>query len=235
MTKTKERPILFNGPMVRAILAGKKTQTRRPLKPQPGPAPEGEYFDAYRGGKRGVSGEHSASGACFWTNDNKQVLAFWAEPPAAVGDVLWVRETWQKFDQDADSVPLDRLGPASPTKGIHNGRSITWRAAYLADGQHVDLELGEVKWQPSIHMPRWAARIFLRVTDVRVQRVQDITEEDARAEGMQEPSVVQAIGGGDVTERRVFARLWSSVYGASSWERDEWVWALTFERVDPTR
>lgn len=224
MTKTKERPILFNGPMLRAILAGKKTQMRRPLKPQPGPAPEGEYFDAYRGGELGASGKRSASGACFWTNDNKQVLAFWAEPPAAVGDLLWVRETLRRDPATDEWNYAECVAPVELDADDPNvGAMISW--AHHKEGDVCT----------SIHMPRWAARIFLRVTDVRVQRVQDITEEDARAEGMQEPSVAQAIGGGDVTERRVFARLWSSVYGASSWERDEWVWALTFERVDPPR
>jgi hypothetical protein len=145
--------ILFSGPMVRAILEGWKTQTRRVMKPQP--------FDD-GGIWRWQHGRHvvavpgpRAFGLEEW--------AIWQECPYQVGQTLWVRETW------ADGIA-----------GCPNG--VSYRADHLdplGDGP-----ANPMKWRPSIHMPRWASRITLTITDVRVQRVQDISEEDAEEEGV---------------------------------------------------
>jgi len=209
---TKERPILFNSQMVCAILAGKKTQTRRPLKPQPDVAPVGQYFDAYRGGERGASGERAATGACFWTTDNRVVSdSYWTDAPAELGDVLWVRETWrtEELPSGEDGVRFaadDAFVPIANTEKAADD----WCVA------HNNGKRG-LKWCPSIHMPRWAARIRLEVTDVSLERVQSITEEEARAEGIEKHNA-----------RDEFVRLWDRIYGPHSWTLDDYVWALTF-------
>ena len=187
-----ERPILFSAPMVRALLAGTKTQTRRIVKPQP-----------------------TLTGPLPWT----------AHCPYGIhGDRLWVRETW------AAGACADGLSPSelyAPTWLKDNGG--LW---YRADEtQHPGLVSPRGRWRPSIHMPKWASRISLEIVSIRVEHLQDISEEDARAEGTQEPSVAALIGGGDVTEQRVFSRLWAKINGAESWESNPWVWALTFKRV----
>ena len=164
----KERPILFSAEMVRAILDGRKTKTRRP--------------------KKGNAA------------------------PCAVGDVLWARETWR-----AEELPSGEDGVRFAADNAFVRIANTAAAADLWCDAHRNGKYG-AKWRPSIHMPRWAARIFLKVTDVRIERIQAITEDDARAEGA---SSVDA-----------FCALWDSTYGAGAWNRNEWVWALTFERVE---
>ena len=174
----KERPILFSGPMVRAILDGRKTQTRRPVKPQPFVATT-SMFDISK---------------C---------------PLGQPGDRLWVRETWRK----------DALGTV-----------VEYRATTSALMEFI------APWRPSIHMPRWASRITLEITRVWVERVQDITEDEAKAEGI--------VDGGCMTcgkpetcgcqnprpdRRDSFANLWQSIYG--TWDANPWVWAVEFRRV----
>lgn len=172
----KEKPIIFNGPMVRAILEGRKTQTRRPVKPQPTP---------------GVP----------WRG------------PIAPGDVLWVRETWWDI-------------PDPSPKDLREGADTWPNVAYPAtDEAPVYTEWGWKK-RPSIHMPRWASRITLEVTDVRVERVQEITEEDCQAEGV----LFRVPRGGGY--RRTFEALWGEIY-PDSWGRNEWVWVIEFRRVKP--
>ena len=184
----KERPILFSAPMVRALLAGTKTQTRRIIKPQ-----------------------HLA----FFNQDAAAMLSDWNERPLPYGqpgDRLWVRETWH----DASS-------------SLHSC------ALYRADG--IDLHWG--KWAPSIHMPRWASRITLEITSVRVERLQEISIEDAKAEGAWGPddSIVQKVAdyfGTDIfsaNPRKAFQMLWESINGPDSWAANPWVWAIEFRRV----
>lgn len=205
--KTKERPILFNEPMVQAILAGTKTQTRRPMKAQPDGQPVRDPGD----GRWYVNGGP-------WL----------ASPPAAVGDVLWVRETWR-----TEELPSGEDGVRFAADGAFVPIANTEKAANDWIEAHNNGKYG-LKLRPSIHMPRWAARIFLRVTDVRVQRVRDITEDDAMAEGVNVLDASQFTV--DVPARLINARvafgdLWSEVYGRDSWDCNEWVWALTFERI----
>lgn len=193
----KERPILFNAEMVRAILDGSKTQTRRPIKPQPELTEAGNLI--YRTDKRSFAG--SSSGLSN--------LA----PFGQVGDLLWVPETWAVYQNDPDIGGLKDYSPV-----IYKA---TFDPALDFSGP----------WKPSIHMPRWASRITLEITDVRVERVQDITEEDARAEGMKPDDIFPPPRyGEEPPHKELFAELWSSIYG--NWHQNPWVWVYEFERLE---
>ncbi len=216
----KERPILMNGEMVRALLEGRKGMTRRVMKPQPTDfigkqsAPKNsvkhpsEYFDAYNGGPHW----------CWWTTDNRQGPDWIKCPYGVPGDRLWVRETFS---------PIILLG----------GNTVSKQWAYRASGDQIpSLE----QWKPSIFMPRSACRILLEVTDVRVERVQEITEEDAKAEGCLND--VELIYGhmtgpvdyrGEYTAGR-FQNLWDSINEKRGfgWDTNPFVWVVTFKRVE---
>lgn len=182
----KEHPILFNADMVRAVLAGKKTQTRRTLKDGPVFGPD-HYFQIKEGESAWPlgAGRYAISG----TAAPPQFMA--RCPFGAAGHRLWVRETYGTV-QGA---------------GIHTG--------YRADGEPA---ITGMRWTPSIHMPRRHSRIILEVTRVCVERLQDITEEGARAEG--------------VESREAFSELWNAINGPNAWGYNPWVWAVTFK---PTR
>jgi hypothetical protein len=188
----KERPILFSAPMVRALLDGRKTQTRRVVKPQ-------SLVGHYGGG---------VTSRC---------------PYGVTGDRLWVRETWcQKMD---------------------DGRFVDGEAYYFADDIDVMKDDGDggheyrkdgtaaSPWCPSIHMPRWASRILLEVTDVRVQRVQEITSRDAWDEGVKCSclSPVPECAGNIVA----YKALWNSINAQRGfgWDVNPWVWAITFKKL----
>lgn len=189
------KPILFNTEMVRAILDGQKTQTRRVIKPQP------------------TNPRWNNVGWLGWDDGH----GYRMKPPCKPGDVLWVRETWQHVYTYDDS-----------DKAIEE----TGRYVYFADDPMpftywVDTDTGEHKdqmpWRPSIHMPREAARIFLRVTDVRVERLQDIDDDGVVAEGLE-------IGA-------EFDELWNRTLIKSDrakfgWAANPWVWVIKFERCD---
>jgi hypothetical protein len=177
----KERPILFSAPMVRAILEGRKTQVRRVVKPQP----TLQYPRRLERAGEGLVG-------FAWLDipaDRRDLAGALMErrhcPYGQPGDRLWVRETWNLADKDRELIDGESVGPEAPYKGCQGDRKITWVAVYKADfpnTRHPDLS--EPRWRPSIHMPRWASRITLEVTGVRVERVQAISEEDAKAEGI---------------------------------------------------
>lgn len=201
-----DRPIIFSAQMVRAILDGRKTQTRRALNQQP---PAGTQFVMFDRGRS------------MWMASDQFGHGFLLKVPYAAGDTLWVRETWVRaWEMDEDGKP-----------------ATAEQTFYRADGEpfsHWDNGDGTtrdtVPWRPSIHMPRWASRIALRVADVRVQRLQDISEEDARAEGVSphsdrrnsEPHVAS------------YADLWNSLNSKRGlgWETNPWVAAISFERVN---
>ncbi len=200
----KERPILFNGAMVRAILEGRKTQTRRVMKPQP---------TQYRGAEHGFYWEHKTGPICCASGDRPGPYAPWH-----VEDHLWVRETWR-----------DSFGGGE----VH----------YPADlDEYTVREKGP--WKPSIHMPRSKSRISLEVADVRVERLQDISEEDARAEGASCYVCGQAVRTSNEADcacfhgenaRASFDVLWDSINGARpgcSWDANPWVWVVGFKRVE---
>lgn len=229
-TEVKEHPILFSGEMVRAILDGRKTQTRRIVKPQP---PEGckpdngpEWFEpvVIRNGEEtegipvyGVYDDHGEWGAkCSY---------------GAPGDHLWVRETWYApacCNQKSPAAIVDgaidagyRVTPQHPACGL-------WYAADGAYRQWGDGEETQGKKRVSIHMPRWASRITLEITGVRVERLNDISEADVRAEGVF-PYMIQDSDPPTMTGQ--FRLLWENINGHGSWDANPWVWVVEFKRI----
>lgn len=230
MPAAKEKPILFSGPMVRAILNGKKTQTRRLIKPQP------VWKEAQGMMAAGWSWELSPRGKfkCqlnAWKENEigNQMVKY--SPFGPPGTMLWVRETWielDKLDWFERNKPRDWL-----VDFIHPPRrnGVVYRAEISKDSEEFRAELG-YRWRSSIYMPRWASRITLRVKRVWVERVQDISEEDAKAEGMDSLGPVGNVPVAlDMGVRRYqFANLWEDIY-PGSWDANQWVWACEFERV----
>lgn len=241
----KERPIIFSGPMVRAILDGRKTQTRRVVKPQP----------IYVTG----DGKHSK---WSWRDG---IFAFKMYPSRSTilrhcpygvpGDRLWVKETWQE------------VHPIQVTEGRYciDGRAgipgpppVSYRVIYRADGEYppvwhcvgfpyrslntTDAVLSkhfprgmEYSWCPSTHMPRWASRVTLEITGVRVERLQDISEDDAVAEGSQIP-IAEYGGRVAMTERQAFSNIWNSLNAKRApWDSNPWVWVIEFKKVEGDR
>ncbi|MCU6669960.1 hypothetical protein M8013_14530 [Enterobacteriaceae bacterium H4N4] len=227
-----ERGMIFNGEMVRAILDGRKTQTRRVIK-----------LSHERGMLnpvvRGRNGEIS-SVSCR--------LAPMLCPFGQPGDRLWVRETWALLGNEdgccvdwrdnlckGDEKSAARIYRASCEQRA--GDYSLWSIPDDADWKpHTENQKFEGAWRPSIHMPRWACRILLEITNVRVERLNDISRADAIAEGMppSHPSidaVSQGLGYPDFS-RSAFAQLWQSLYGEESWQANPWVWVIEFKRIE---
>ncbi|MCV2365562.1 hypothetical protein LNV23_19100 [Paucibacter sp. DJ1R-11] len=201
----KDRPILFNGAMVRAILAGTKTQTRRVMKAVRHP----DFGNLYEPSCLAREEQHAIERAC---------------PYGQPGDRLWVRETFAHIYRD-NAKPDERRDDD---------------VAYKADHPGLD-EYAFGTWKPSIHMPRWASRITLEITSVRVERLQDISEADAKAEGIYKTehgfwsTYGQLIVDGTYSPSVSFHALWQSVNGAegpTSWTGNPWVWVVEFKRVE---
>jgi hypothetical protein len=241
-TNMTERPILFNQSMVRALLAGTKTQTRRMVK-LPHMNPLGVWEPGTMGGPsmRTRKGEtvpehpvlgHSRTGDCIGP-------AWWR------GDRLWVRETFQYADWTDDGYPFIAYQADGEKRLVECGISDEWSErlqdiwAKLSSDENyqIDSRAADRKWRPSIHMPRWASRILLEVTDVRVQRLQDISEKDAIAEGIQVDEIGHAIRPHDDiawgSARSAFAELWESINVPGSWNSNPWVWCVSFKRINP--
>ncbi len=215
MTSTpRERGILFSAPMVRALLAGTKTQTRRVVKPQPFPVGDD-------GGKHAHFAWRGGMYALRMYPSNSTVLKHC--PYGRPGDRLWVRETWR------------------PIATSHQ----TWTSVlYAADNALLDrpyfsAKLGRDRWVPSLHMPRVASRITLEITAVRVERLQEISDADAIAEGI-EPGTSpgywklygrDANGDMDRSPRIAYRSLFESINGPGSWDANPWVWVLEFRRA----
>lgn len=197
----KERPILFSGAMVRAILAGSKTQTRRVVKSFK------SYVPAAAAVVDCVKDVDGLPSRVDMLGENSELCPY-GEP----GDRLWVKETWR----------------------VARGKDKNLRFGWVADDAWSKSfpEKVPVKWclvhQPSIHMPRWASRITLEVVKVRVERLQDITEEDAKAEGC---ARFEDDHGG-YSARVMFCELWESINGAGSWDLNPWVWVVEFKKVE---
>lgn len=224
----KERPILFNGPMVRAILDGRKTQTRRLVKPQPFVRPW-----------QAANGE--VDDAVFWRfgEEREDWPSAATCPYGAPGDRLWVREAWKSSTYSCDDEPTSDdhecsehceqtlvYYAATPRVGLR-AKPDGARMRYLDDSTPLS-EWYERGWRPSIHMPRWASRITLEVTDVRVERLRIISDADARAEGVDghEPcgDFGQAVSD--------FRKLWDSINGERApWSTNPWVWVVGFRRL----
>ncbi|MDF1516258.1 MAG: hypothetical protein P1S60_20780 [Anaerolineae bacterium] len=201
------RPILFSGPMVRAILAGEKTQTRRTVKPQP-PA---HHWDTLPGYQRRVSLLECSDGrihARFQDSIPQNIdEPVWRKCPyGKPGDWLWVRETWaEAFNLTHD---IDQETPM-------------YRADYIA-GKVINIHGSEVRWKPSIYMPRWASRVTLEITGIRVENLQDISDADSRAEGCATSATAA---------RSQFRDLWDSINGPNSWSDNPCVWVVEFRKV----
>lgn len=219
-----ERPIIFSGEMVRAILDGRKTQTRRAMKPQPTP-----YHDSTLTWK----------GDVIWQSG--RLLDGVASPYGKPGDQLWVRETFTL--QRCVELEQPPFNDGRPTQWRDeadvDGYSSCWvQPHYRATDPVPDLccerrncrqcaenDYGP-HWKPSIHMPRWASRITLDITDVRVERLQDISEDDARAEGCR-GNATTAWGCEGLIED--YCCLWESINGPGSWDANPWVWVIDFQ------
>mgnify|MGYP001282234237 CR=1 FL=1 len=238
----KERPILFNAEMVRALLDGRKTQTRRTVKPRVeelirchagDPGEECEVSFLHNTWQDDDRKEHGPEWLCYAEDCPEEgVIPIGQCPYGQPGDRLWVRETWQG--------PLLEEGGDYPD-GYHSPEC----CEYAADGGPApefvtpDDEVVQ-RWRPSIHMPRWASRITLEIVSVRVERLQEISEEDAKAEGIRRQQTtgwfsVPGVDGAGTSARAAFALLWQSINGPDSWDANPWVWVVEFKRVDEAR
>jgi hypothetical protein len=231
----KQIPILLNGEMVRAILDDRKTQTRRVVKSidhdlldmmsedAESGDPDSELLELLYGPSTDDNGKSVADQwmvRCIECPE-EGVLTL-GQGFGRVGDQLWVRETWQ--------------GPLVPYELSHElfKHSEQFESPqyceYRADGGLTPVFINAddeqcQRWRPSIHMPRWASRITLEITDVRVERLQDISEDDSMAEGI-------PFEGDQPSPRDNFSALWDSIKGTDSWDENPWVWVVEFKRVD---
>lgn len=210
-SNSKERGMIFNAEMVRAILSGQKTQTRRIVKnvssdscmtlKEPAKNRDGIYTHVMDAPKHGLC------------------------PHGNVGDRIWVRETWQgplvDFER-SDDLLRNPEKYEKPENCVYEADGVPAPEFYDADDNL------RCCWRPSIHMPRWASRILLEITNVRVERLNDISEEDARSEGVTPtPLPAEKLVGGKLA----FAELWASIYGYENWQANPWVWVIEFKRV----
>ena len=227
-----DRPIIFSAPMVRALLAGRKTQAQRICKADVPTMPalnnvvhrppkhERPYLDSYCGAQKSAANPRGMSEIwCWWTRDDRCGPQF--KIPFVPGDRLWVRESWQ----------LHSLATDVCTVAYAASINASWTEAHEQFPDHYAQGRSpkpfQAGWRPSIHMPRWASRLTLEVTDVRVQRLQDISRDDVLAEGIVER---QGLPIADVHAgwHEPFADLWCSLHGADAWSANPWVAALTF-------
>lgn len=252
----KEHPILMNSAMVRATLAGTKTQTRRIIKLPPAPAALGEWQASTIGGENGgrsAAGNEVPLQTVIWHTRTAKTLSC---PHGQPGDRIWVRETWRST---GDGGRADYMAPRDMQP--HQ----VW---YEADGAAPESECTG-KTRTSIHMPRWASRILLEIVSVRVERLNDCSEADAKAEGVMQldaddsqrqevrtkdgwqlcptcagtglRSTLGASGGVNFdvecsecdTHLKLYRHLWEAINGPGSWAANPWCWAITFRRVTP--
>lgn len=248
MSQIKERPILFSAPMVRAILKGRKTVTRRAIKVQPHIDASGNFcVGSSNYGQDGYGKpvtKHFVNGCC---------------PYGKPGDRLWVRETfallgnedgcctdWQDNLVKGDERGAARIYRASCPPGDYGLNQIPAKAEWKPDTEAMEYDGA---WRPSIHMPRWASRILLEITDVRVERLQDGEGETAFesryiAEGINRihqgdgdyafhPFKSEPGPGNWTDPFDAWRELWVSINGAESWNANPWVWVVEFKRVTP--
>lgn len=242
-----EHPIIFSAPMVRAIFAATKTQTRRIVKPQPTRQTEAGGV-AWDGPDNGLGGMYNRL-----VLDNSEGLGGVLErcPYGVPGDRLWVRETFTLENCQEVGWYEPPHTDGRPLRTHQHPDDGTWweQPHYLATDPApelvVDNDSGEpgCKWTPSIFMPRWASRLTLELTEVRVQRLQEISEEDARAEGMQFHDGLGIghsgwrhdlnYGSVEGTAREAFAVAWDLINGKRApWASNPWAWCLSFRRVE---
>jgi hypothetical protein len=266
-----DKPILFSAPMVRAILSGAKTQTRRIVTNRnsrgnrraselllddrrthadPGPSPAGNpgwYLHAP------VNAPEVERRRKWQPGSEDPSIVERLYPWVFAGDRLWVRETWKFADWTEDGYPYIgyRDGARSLRERIPEewGERLEGIWAHLSaeDNYRIDQRAADRRMRSPIHMPRWASRITLEITEVRVERLQDISENDAIAEGCIDAASIQTIAGRrnplaapDMvgTDRKVhqdalaaYRALWERINGAGSWDANPWVWVLSFKRT----
>ncbi|CAH3854413.1 hypothetical protein AI2799V1_3317 [Enterobacter cloacae] len=205
-----ERGMIFNGEMVRAILDGRKTQTRRIIKDcTVGRDPISKFIQI---GKKFIG--------CY-PEDVPELIRECC-PYGVPGDRIWVRETWAEAGASAPDLKLYRANYPSHVPTHYENVP----------------PAEDVRWTPSIHMPRWASRILLEITDVRVEQLKSISEEEARSEGVAQlregfwkhyqPGWTQH----QLSARGSFTTLWESIYGFGEWDRNPWVWVIEFKRIE---
>jgi len=207
-TEVKERPILFSGAMVRAILEGRKTQTRRECK-----FTSAGHLKATRSHKR-------------WHPEDPEALQ--ACPYGLPGDRLWVRERFA----------LSLMNGCIPVQGPPSNAEILGPSIHFCATQQEESLASLNKWRPSIHMPRWASRITLEIVSIRVERLQDISEADAKVEGADPYNAALDIGTKGTPRldagpfQKGYALLWGQISGPGSWCSNPWVWVVEFNRVE---
>ncbi|ELT6814189.1 hypothetical protein R9C70_000593 [Klebsiella pneumoniae] len=238
-----ERGMIFNAEMVRAILDGRKTQTRRIMKPQPEPCPRGGHWWPSNVFKTMLHVEEEMqNGKGGWGG-----LVGDACPFGDVGDRIWVREAY-RFPASLDDISPTGVGEMAVATGYRKPWAPTFYefTGTFSDGWkgfETPPKVSDAgKLRPSIHMPRWASRILLEITDVRVERLNAISEEDAEEEGIDMEALYDSqdcydcIADHNMTGRPTvtgaFKYLWESIYGDESWKANPWVWVITFRRVE---
>ncbi len=201
----KERGMIFNAEMVNAILSGRKTQTRRPIK--------------WKQTRFTEIAERDDGSLWPWAEDCERGGDIWfACPYGEIGDHIWVRETFRVHSRATDVATLVYRASVR-----NSWTEQTHRVPVAVCNKPATPE----KWTPSIHMPRWASRITLEITDVRVERLNSISDSDASKEGC----CIADMESGDCLSD-VFTRLWTSIYGDDSWQANPWVWVIEFKRVE---
>ena len=230
----KERPIIFSAPMVHAILAGQKTQTRRVVKPE-----GADHLFPFLDLPGNPTGEWAWCGSSHLVS--KHIHCPYGQP----GDRLWVKETWQYYDWNEEGEPCIRYAADNatawpdPAPEDWVGRlGDVWEELSRDENFKVDGRARDRKWRPSIFMFKWASRIQLEVVSVRVERLQDISEADAIAEGSrlwadEQDTPARDTPGGET--RLIYRQLWESINGAGSWDKNPWVWVVEFKRIKPPK
>lgn len=205
----KTIPMIFNTEMVKALLNGRKTVTRRPIKDR--------YF-------RKLEAELLIKGIGSYQNIRTKDIGLIGG--FEVGDLIWVRETFciGRIDTYDSGHPASDYDYVDDVTINHGGYAIS---KAFCEMERIDTE--EIKWTPSIHMPRWASRLTLRVIDVRIERVQDITEEQAKSEGVFCSNVDEFHNAASPSYCRAFKNIWNSIY--SNWHENPYVWVIEFEVI----
>ncbi|MDF2419207.1 hypothetical protein GWP85_17080 [Acinetobacter beijerinckii] len=240
----RELPILFNTAMVQAILKGSKTQTRRIVKPQP------EVCDDDRGGHWWPS--NVVQSMVHVEKELQDYEGFWGgliddcNPFGAKGDRLWVRETWH-VEPDVEGWSMNDNEPCTGWIGYKAGGSKKVTAPNFDAVQRcfpkgeVDWDFVPNNWRPSIFMPRWACRLILEITNIRIERLNDISEVDAIAEGVEQVAYQhQKFWKGYKNKERAyrdtakdgFTSLWKEINGVDSWATNPWVWVIEFKVIE---
>lgn len=243
----KERPVLFTAEEVRATQDGRQTQFRRVVKPQPqlgvhnATGYDGRQWWAWHGGTTRAPEEH------YWQPHETPGVPLRCCPYGVPGDRIYVKETFALSIRDPETFEPDSRSPYDWDPPVYkaDNPTVSWSLDSVVDGKLVSEPLDKPPWRPSVHMPRWASRILLEVTDVRVERVQDITQEEAEEEGsylakcpclpparnpiesLFKQSWCQVHG-------QEFSNLWDSRHAkrGHGWDVNPWVWVVGFRVLD---